>query len=59
MFRFCSSLGRIFYYVTVTLFICSLQLRFLMTLELRYILVRPNYVLKLRYKMVIFWLRLL
>ena len=54
MFRFCSSLGRIFYYVTVTLFIGSLQLRFLMTLELRYILVRPNYVLKLRYKMVIF-----
>ena len=29
-----------FYYVTITLFICFLQLRFLMTLELRYILVR-------------------
>ena len=30
-----------------------------MTLELRYILVRSNYVGKLRYKMVIFQLRLL
>ena len=29
-----------------------------MTLELRYILVRSNYVLKLRYKMLIFKLRL-
>ena len=37
---------------------CSLWLRFLMTLELRYILVRSNYLLKLRYKMVIFQLRL-
>ena len=31
-----------------------MYLRFLMTLELRYILVRLNYVWKLRYKMVIF-----
>ena len=31
---------------------------FLMTLELRYVLVRSNYILKLRYKMVIFELRL-
>ena len=30
-----------------------------MTLELRYILVRSNYVRKLRYKMAIFQLRLL
>ena len=41
------------------LFICSLLLRFLMTLELRYILVRSNYILKLRYRIVIFQLRLL
>ena len=31
-----------------------MELRFLMMLELRYILVRSNYVLKLRYKMAIF-----
>ena len=30
-----------------------------MTLELRYILVRSNYILKLRYRIVIFQLRLL
>ena len=53
-FRLCWSLWRIFYYVTITLFICSLKLRFLMTLQLHYILVRSNYVLKLRFKMVIF-----
>ena len=33
-----------FYLVTFMLFICSLQLHFLMTLELHYILVRSNYV---------------
>ena len=31
-----------FCYVTITLFICLLQLRFLMTLELRFILVRSD-----------------
>ena len=31
-----------FCYVKITLFICLLQLRFLMTLELRYILVRSD-----------------
>ena len=35
------------FYVTTTLCICLLKLRFLMTLELSFILVRSNYVLKL------------
>ena len=47
-FRFCSSLWHIFYYVKITLFICSMYLRFFKTLELRYILVRSNYVWKWR-----------
>ena len=45
-FRFCSSLWRIFYCVTITLFICLMCLPFLKTLELRYIFVRSNYVWK-------------
>ena len=47
-FRFCSLLWRIFYCVKIMLFICSMFLRFLQTLELRYILVRSNYVWKWR-----------
>ena len=42
-FCFCSSSWRIFYYVTITLFIFALYLRFLKTLELPDILVRSNY----------------
>ena len=41
-----------FNYVTITFFICSIELRFLIKLELRYILVSLNYVwknLQLRY----------
>ena len=41
-FRFCSSLLRIFYYVTVSVFICSMQLRLLIKLESLYVLVRLN-----------------
>ena len=40
------SLWDVFYYVKITLFICSMCLRFLTTLELRYILLRLNYVWK-------------
>ena len=47
-FRFCLSLWRIFYCVTITLFICLMYLYFFKTLELRYILVRSNYVWKWR-----------
>ena len=47
-FRLCSSLWRIFYCVTITLFICLMDLYFFKTLELRYILVRSNYVWKWR-----------
>ena len=66
-FGFCSSLWRIFYfitivchcnvffyYVTITLFFLFHVVTFLMMLELRYILVRSNYERKLRYKTVIF-----
>ena len=44
--RFCLSLWRISYYVTITLFVSSMYLRFFKALELRYILVRSNYVWK-------------
>ena len=47
-FRFGSSLWRIFYYVTIMLFTCSMYLRFLKTFELRYILVCSNDVWKWR-----------
>ena len=40
------SLWDVFYYVKITLFICSMCLRFLTTLELRYILLYLNYVWK-------------
>ena len=46
VFQFCSLLWRIFYYVTITLFICLMQLRFFMTLAIGSILVRSNYVWK-------------
>ena len=55
-FRFGSSLCLIFYYVTITSFICSMQLHLLMTSELRYNLVRLNSVWKLRYNYVSFLL---
>ena len=55
-FRFCSSLWRIFYFITIMLFICSVKLRFLMTLELNYILVCSNYVWKWRESYVSFLL---
>ena len=42
----------LFVIVTITQFFCSMYLRFLMTLELHYILGRSNYVRKLRYKVV-------
>ena len=45
-FHFCSSLSCIFGYITITLFVCSMQLRFSMTLEIGSILVRVNYVWK-------------
>ena len=44
----------VFFYVTNTLFVCSMYLHFFKTLELRCILVYSNYLRKLRYKMVIF-----
>ena len=47
-FRFCSSLWRIFQCVIITLFIWSMYLRFFKSLELRYILIRSNYVWKWR-----------
>ena len=46
VFQFYSLLWRIFYYVTITLFICLMQLRFFMTLAIGSILVRSNYVWK-------------
>ena len=46
VFQFYSLLWRIFYYVTITLFICLMQLRFFMTLAIGSILVRLNYVWK-------------
>ena len=58
-FRFCSSLSRVFYYVKVTLFISSMPLRFFMMLELRYNLVRLNYVWKKRDNYVSFLLAIL
>ena len=46
VFQFYSLLWRIFYYVTITLFICLMQLRFFMTLAIGSILVCSNYVWK-------------
>ena len=54
MFGFCLSLLHIFRYATIMSFICSMQLRFLMMLQLRYFLVGSNYVRKFRYKMDMF-----
>ena len=51
-FRFCLSLRPIFYFVPTTLFVCLMQLRFLMTLALRYILVHSNYVWKVKLRFV-------
>ena len=59
MLKLCIAFARhcgIFYYVTITLLICSMQLSFLMVLELRYILVSLNYLEELRYKLVMFYL---
>ena len=53
-FRSCSSLRHIFYFVKIASFICLMYLRSFTMLELRYILVRLNYIWKECYNYISF-----